>query len=289
MKRLTLFVSLVLLSVLLSGCYNKTIDSSSSGVKTSSGKVEEIVSAGWYFNMNPMAGMNVIDHSAKTFSWYDPDLVTQDKQPIGISMSITVQRSTKNEDVKEMWNTYRSESTSDSALEQQVLGRVPGVAKAITTKYTLDEMLGVVEGVETSGRQRVTEDVNVMLTSELAEIYVKVLDVRITNIEVDPVYLDLLKQKAQAAVSQELSRETTSLRQQELLQEEAVTQIELEKARRDRLVEEERANVYKNSPELLEIEKMRIWAQAMGQGSVYFIPSDANLFMSGTPNVVPIQ
>jgi len=289
MKRLTLFVSLVLLSVLLSGCYNKTIDSSSSGVKTSSGKVEEIVSAGWYFNMNPMAGMNVIDHSAKTFSWYDPDLVTQDKQPIGISMSITVQRSTKNEDVKEMWNTYRSESTSDSALEQQVLGRVPGVAKAITTKYTLDEMLGVVEGVETSGRQRVTEDVNVMLTAELAEIYVKVLDVRITNIEVDPAYLDLLKQKAQAAVSQELSRETTSLRQQELLQEEAVTQIELEKARRDRLVEEERANVYKNSPELLELEKMRIWAQAMGQGSVYFIPSDANLFMSGTPNVVPIQ
>ena len=289
MKRLTLFVSLVLLSILLSGCYNKTIDSSSSGVKTSSGKVEEIVSAGWYFNMNPMAGMNVIDHSAKTFSWYDPDLVTQDKQPIGISMSITVQRSTKNEDVKEMWNTYRSESTSDSALEQQVLGRVPGVAKAITTKYTLDEMLGVVEGVETSGRQRVTEDVNVMLTAELAEIYVKVLDVRITNIEVDPAYLDLLKQKAQAAVSQELSRETTSLRQQELLQEEAVTQIELEKARRDRLVEEERANVYKNSPELLELEKMRIWAQAMGQGSVYFIPSDANLFMSGTPNVVPIQ
>jgi len=289
MKRLILFVSLVLLSVLLSGCYNKTIDSSSSGVKTSSGKVEEIVSAGWYFNMNPMAGMNVIDHSAKTFSWYDPDLVTQDKQPIGISMSITVQRSTKNEDVKEMWNTYRSEAMSDSALEQQVLGRVPGVAKAITTKYTLDEMLGVVEGVETSGRQRVTEDVNVMLTSELAEIYVKVLDVRITNIEVDPAYLDLLKQKAQAAVSQELSRETTSLRQQELLQEEAVTQIELEKARRDRLVEEERANVYKNSPELLELEKMRIWAQAMGQGSVYFIPSDANLFMSGTPNVVPIQ
>lgn len=139
MKRLVLFVSLVLLSILLSGCYNKTIDSSSSGVKTSSGKVEEIVSAGWYFNMNPMAGMNVIDHSAKTFSWYDPDLVTQDKQPIGISMSITVQRSTKNEDVKEMWNTYRSEATSDSALEQQVLGRVPGVAKAITTKYTLDE------------------------------------------------------------------------------------------------------------------------------------------------------
>lgn len=288
MKKIALLMVLVLLSMVLSGCYNKTIDSSSSGVKTSSGKVEEVVDAGWYFSMHPMAGLNVIDHSAKTFSWYDPDLVTRDKQPIGIAMSVTVQRSTNSEDVTQMWNTYRAEATNDSALEQQVLGRVPGVAKAITTKYTLDEMLGVVEGAEASGRQRTTEDINTMLTVELAEIYVKVLDVRITNIEVDPAYLDLLKQKAQAAVSQELAQETTSLRQQELLQEEAVTQIELEKARRARLVEEEKANVYKNSPELLEIEKMRIWANAVGQGSVYFIPSDANLFM-GTPNVVPAQ
>lgn len=183
--------------------------------------------------------------------------------------------------------TYRKEYFSDGALETQVLSRIPAVAKSITTQYTLDEMLGIEGDV---GRQTITSEIRALLETELSEIYVVLLDARITNIEVDPAYEDKLREKAQTALEQELAVQRTTLKVEELNQEKAQTEIELEKARRDRLVREEQAQVYVNSPELFALEKLRILATAMSSGSVYFVPMDADMsFLIGAEGAVPVE
>lgn len=295
--KLRQLITLVVLSVVmfaLSGCYwQRQVEESERGLVMPDGvTVQEVVGAGRYTNLSWYAEMDTIDVSAKTTSWSDPDLVTADKQPIGLAVGITYRRLSDDENIRAMWSSYRAEATSDDALAQQVLNRIPRVAKEVTSEYTLDEMLGVAAG-EGSGRAIITQDLFDKLEPELAEAHIQLLDVGINNISPSEEYLDLLEEKANAQVRVEVAREETKALQEQLAQEEAQTQIELEKARRQNQVNAELAQTYEQSPEYYELERLRLLQGVIGdQDKIYFIPQGTNLsvFLTGdTTTPVPVS
>lgn len=282
--RFLLFLS----AFLFTGCYwNAQVQTSQVGLIMPDGvKVQEVVGAGRYTSMKWFADIVRIDTSAKTLEWEDPDLVTRDKQPISLKVGVTYRRNPAS--ILDMWDAYRAEATSDEALQQQVLNRIPRTAKAVTTRFNLDEMLGIAgEG----GRELVQQALFDLLEPELQEVGIVLLDVGINDIGVDPEFLNLLKAKAQATVKSEVAKETTKQLVEQLEQEKAQTNIELEKARRQNEVNEELAQVYSSSPEFLELERLKLLKDVVGKNDkIYFVPAGADLsIFLGGGNVVPLN
>lgn len=291
-RKYIVFALTLIVLVGATGCFwKKEIQTNEVGLVSVDGvSINDVVGAGRYTNWAYYAQLHKLDASAQTIQWEDPDLVTADKQPIGLSVSVTVRRPNNDnpEAVKDMWNTYRSEAQDDGAFRAFVLNRIPRAAKAVTTRYTLNEMLGI-EG--DAGRQVVTAALNDLLEEELSEAGIPLLDVGINNIVVDPDYLDRLKSKANAQAELELNQSRTLQLIEQLAQEQAQTQIDLEKAKRENAVNEENAKVYDASDRAYELERLRLLQGVIGDADkIYFVPEGADLtLILGGSGVVPIK
>jgi len=292
-SRKMMFVALVLvLAVILGGCsWNTPVEEFEVGLKLKSGtEIVEILPAGRHSAMGWYDEIAKVNVSALTVQWEDPDLVTKDKQEIGFSVQVTFSRDRSK--VREMWQEYKYEATSDEALMAQVLGRVPRVAKAVTTQFTLDEMLGIDEdGVsnEALGREVVTQKIEEYLARELGEIYCILKDVGINNIAPDGEYMDLLGRKARAQVSVEVAREEKKLADVQVDTEKAQTEVALEKARRDRLVAQENAKVYETNPGWLQLQIWEAAKEVFAGDNVWFIDPNTDLtLLFGVDGATPI-
>lgn len=274
---------LLLALVALSGCYFTDIESSQIGIETYRGSVRDVKPAGGHQSIDPFAELHTMDVSAKTLEWSDPDLVTEDKQPIGVTLAVTFARKRDSDSVRLMWDRYRGEAISDDALLQQVNNRIPAVAKTVTARYTLDELLGT-SGSETGGRSVVQNDLFALLEPELGEFGVELLDIRVSNFAPDQAYLDLLKEKAQVGLEQEISQQRTLQLEEQLRQEQAQTEIDLERARRQNEVNQELSRVYDTSDRYYELERLRLLDDVVGESDkLYFIPpgTDLTLILGG--------
>lgn len=285
-------ILLVLLTALLfSGCYwRKSVQTSQVGIELRDGvTVSSIRSSGRYTDMGYYADMVLIDVSNITTEWVDASLVTKDKQPIGLTLALTFSRNRNSDAIEKMFNEFRAESESNESLIVLVHSRVPSVAKAITTKYTLDQMLGIAEGEDAVGRAQVEADLEELLSAELDKIGVVLQKAAIADIGVEQAFLDSLSEKAQATIRQEIAQVETITLQEELLQEQAQTQINLELASRENQVNEVIAEAFENSPELFELEKLRLLAAILGDNDlVIYIPEGTDIVSVVGSGVFPI-
>ncbi len=277
------FISLLLLLVIasaLTGCYWWTeVQSYEAGVMLGDGvTIDRVVGSGRYSDSAFYAELIVIDVSSITTQWSDQSLVTKDKQPISLVLELTYARSRDAEKVKMMYTTYQTEALNNAALTTLVNSRVPSVAKSITTKYTLDQALGIAEGDNAVGRLAVEAELKNILSTELDEIGVVLLNVVIADIGVDQAYLNALSEKAQAQIQSEIAKARTSQLQEQLVQEKAQTEIDLEKARRTNAVNEELARAYAENPELFELRKLELLANLLDENDlVIYVPEGADI------------
>lgn len=275
--RKSVLVLLLLCLLAGSGCYwKKQVESNEVGLKLDDGvTVNAVVGAGRYSKGGWYSDLEIIDTRSKTVSWTDPDLVTKDKQPIGIELGLTYRRNNDPISIVNMWDVYRNEALNDNALAASVSNRIPRVAKEITTNYTLDEILGI---AESGGREVVASNMFDLLEAELLEIGVILLDVGINNISVDEGYMAALKRKAAAQIESEIAVEETKKLGEQLQQETAQTEIDLEVARRQNLVNTEMAKAYEESPQLLELRRLELMAQVIGDNDkLVFVPEGTSL------------
>lgn len=289
---------LIVLITLLSGCYwQKQVEGNQVGLRMNDGvsinAVDGVVGPGRYSSgLAWYAEMEVLDVSAKTAQWEDPDLWTKDKQPLYFKVGVTYRRKSDNESVRMMWANYNTEARDDAALEQQVRNRVPRVAKAVTVQFTLDEMLGITGG-EAAGRGVITQKMSELLAPELAEFGVELLDVGVNDIGVDPDYAAKLKEKAQAQINTELAAQKSLQLAEQVKQETAQTAVDLEIARRNNLVAQEQNKVYVDSPQAFELKRLELLQNVIGDSDkIYFVPegADLTLLLGGNTNTVtPVQ
>lgn len=274
---------LVLVASSIGGCYwNKPVEEFERGLRLAQGvRIEKVLPPGRYSGGGWFTELETVNVSAITTQWNDPDLVTKDKQQIGLSVSVTFSRKSDEESIRNMWADYNYEAVSDEALVAMVLARIPRVAKGVTAKYTLDSMLGIDEtGAvnEEIGREIMQQAMTVALQRELAEFYVDLRDVGVNNISPDDGYMKLLAEKSSAKVQREVAVEQGLTAEENFKKEQKQTEIDVELARRERLVEEESARVYNNSPELYELERIRLMAEMFGENDkVWFIPQGTDI------------
>lgn len=296
-KMVFLMILLILSLSMLSGCYFLTgVNSNEMGLILGDGvKVQQVVGPGRYSNGGFFARLQTIDCSAKTITWADPDLWTKDKQPVNFKVTVTYSRMRDGEAVKQMWNNYNYETRNDEALANLVETRIPRVAKQVTTMFTLDQMLGIADegGVPTdaNGREVLQENLAQLLSKELKEFSVQLLDVGVNDIGADQEYKAQLTQKATSKVAAEVAKQKTLQLEEQLKQEQAQTNIDLEKARRENLVQAEKNKVYTLNPRAFELERLKIISGAIGDKDKIWIVDknkDIDLFLnsSGLP-IVP--
>lgn len=282
------FLVLILCAVTLSGCYwQAEISESEVGLQMSNGiSVDTVVYTGRYTDNGWYADLKEIDTSAKTITWNDPDLVTKDKQVIGVDAGVTYRRTRDKEKVKTLWNTYPNEATSDESLAAQVNNRMARSIKEVTSQFSLDEMLGTA-GTDV-GRDDLTKKAFDLLSKKLDEVGIELLDLGINNISPSASYRASLEAKTSAQVAVEVSQKETVALQEKLKQEQAQTQIALEQAKRENDVAAIKAQVIEQSPEAFEIEKIKAMATMLGShDKIYFVPqgSDISIFLGQQPVV----
>ena len=285
-------ILLVLAMVLTSGCfYKKPVEKHEVGLIMPDGvSVAQVVGSGRYTSMSYYAELVKIDCSAKKTEWSDPDLVTLDKQPVGFSVSATYARQRSSDSIAKMWELYNSEARDDVMLEAQILARIPRVAKELSTMYTLDQILGVSAGGQ-GGRTIAQDKFQEMLNEELGELYVDLLDVGINNIAPSAEYLALLEEKANAKVAVEVAKEQTLRLIEELNQEKAQTDIDLELARRTNLVAEEEAKVYTMNERWFELKYLEALAGVIGENDKWFFvdpDTDVTTIFMGGDGALPV-
>jgi hypothetical protein len=295
MKGKTYLVILVLLLVVLmsSGCYwNRQVEAYQVGLKLKQGvKIEAVLGPGRYTDFGWYSDLQPINVSALTVEWTDPDLVTKDKQPIGLSLSVTFARNRDADSAQGMWERYNAEARNDELLMAQMLRRIPRAAKAITTKYTLDQMLGVGEEGEKVGRERVQQELFDLLDVEADELYSRLLDVGINNIAPSDVYMGLLEEKANAQVRVEVAGQRKLELDEQLKAEKSQTQISIELASRERQVQEERAKVFTANERWFQLKYLEALEKVIGNNDKWFFvePGVDLTLLLGESGVVPLE
>ena len=174
-------------------------------------------------------------------------------------------------------------------MMSMVQSRVPEAAKEMTVRDTLEGMLGIAEG--SAGRNGAQEFLFSELKGELLEFGVVLDNVTIDTITASDEYVSRLQEKANAQLQVEVSQQLTKQKQEELNQEKAQTEIDLEIARRNNLVSQENAKVFEESPEYLELKKLEALAGIIGDNDkLLFVPNGADItLLFGTEGIVPVQ
>jgi uncharacterized membrane protein YqiK len=281
-----LVVLVVFAALMLGGCYwNSGVDPSEVGVQLDDGiNISRVVGPGRYSNGGWYAGIRNVDVSVNSTEWEDNDLVTSDKQPIGLKLSLSYHRNPDTTCIVNMYKTYNRELFDKKALESLVKSRVPNAAKDNTVKMTLDQML--------FGRESFADSLRKSIRQETDQICVVLDTVQIANIAADKGYMDKLKQKAQVIQDREIAQESVKTAEQNVLKTKAETEIQLELARRQNLVNSELAKTYEKSPQYYELEKLKLLKDVMGPNAKFvFIPEGSSLSFieSADGKIIPVQ
>lgn len=290
MKKVFLLASLLVLTLVsTTACYyNKQVGSNQIGLKMDDGvTISEVVGSGRYTNLGWYAGLTCIDTASHTLVWEDADVWTSDKQVVGFTASATYARKSDEESVRKMWKEYNAAARDDEQLDQLVRSRIPRIVKQVSTQMTLDEMLGIAESDK--NRTTLQENIEFLLSAELDNCGIQLIDFGVNNISVDPVYQSKMQEKSTAAIEIELAQQRAQQLEKQLEQEKAQTEIDLEKARRNNLVAEENAKVYEESKEAYELKRLELLKDMLGESDkVYFIPegTDITLFLG---NEIPTK
>lgn len=284
-KRIALALLLVVVCCSLCSCYyNSTVESSEVGIKMDDGvKISEVVGAGRYTNLNWYADMRTMDTSAKQITLRIADVSTSDKQTVSVDILVDVSRMSDENSVRTLWTNYNAAAKDDEQLMLMVQNLLRSPVNQVSTTMTVDEMLGVDEKSEKT-RATMEKDIAALLRPVLESRGVALNTVNVMNIGVDPEYQAKLQEKSIAAIEIELAEQKALQLGKQLEQEQAQTEIDLEKARRANLVAEEEAKVFAQSKEAYELERLELMKDMMKDtDKVYFIPdgADITLFLGG--------
>ena len=285
--RVVLVMVLLMVALMSTGCFGTivkvAVDTAEMGVIKSDGvTIDELVGAGRYSDSALHASIHTFPLDAYTTDWNDPSLLTGDKQPIGLVLQITYKRTSDPALIKELWPTYSHLFTNDDALREMVLSKVPEAAKTVTVSQTLDEMLGIRDGeVDMSvGRDKLKTGIEEILAPRLLKFGCVLVEVNITDIAPSEGYLALLEEKAQTQIQLELSTARTGQLAEQLKQEVAQTNIDVEIASRENKVAQEQAKVYETSEAMFRLRELELTAQAIGDNDkIFFVPEGSNITM----------
>jgi len=298
-KSILVLLVFAIMSMFMAGCYwNDDVLTDQVGARLNKNAVEQCVGPGVYTDLGWFADLKEISIATLTFEVSDPEVATSDNQLVGVKITIQARRKGDCDSVKAFLSQW-SHLQTDEVLVQTVDATAREGIKNGVRGFTLTELLNDRNGLAEAILGQLTEDAN--------KYHTEIVNVTIENIAIDKQYSDILQRTAEMNAEQDYEMERQALieqkaetdlfeRQQQqkvlaeqLLIEEAQTLIDVEIAERAGAIIEAEKAVYSLNAEAFELEMMRLLANVVGEGTVYFLPVGTDLttiFADG--GVVPL-
>jgi hypothetical protein len=252
------------------------VDPQEVGVRFRSGRIHEIVGPGVYSDFALFADLKRVSSEAVSFSVTDPEVVTLDRQRIGLVVSGDVFRPNVGQSdlLRRLWPEYRGLYVSDDALRNRVTDLALQAMKSCVGDRTFNN--NVIGSARDELRVCVDEELdklasNLGLTVQNVAVPNVILSEEVqasldaitqSRLDTELATQDVIKAKEQAAANQ--SREEGEVRVALARQQEEVRQktvlAELEKARLEAqrsVIQAEKANDLLTAQKDLEINQVR--------------------------------
>ena len=274
---LTIMV-LVIVAVLVSqhAYILKQVRSEEVGVRFRKGRIQEVVGPGVYTDIALFADLRTVSSEAVSFSVEDPEVVTKDRQRVGLRVSGDAFRPgiARAEQLRTLWPAYRGLYLSDEALRTRVKDLALQAMKSCVGDRTFNE--SVIGAARDELRACIDENVNELsgnlglaiknvtvpnvLLSE--DVQASLDAITKSRLDTELAQQDAIKAKEQSAADQ--AREEGAVRVQLARQQEEVRQktilSDLERQRleaQSEVIEAEKANSLLSAQKDLEINKLQ--------------------------------
>lgn len=255
MKKVVLFV---LLTAILTGCYwNSEVEANQVAVTLERNEIQDCKGPGVYTDGGWWADIQTINVDTLTFSVEDPEVMTKDTQPVGVKITIQARRQNDCEAVKNLFTNWNSLVDNENLAKTIAATAREGIKNGVI-QFTLTELL--------KDRNGLANSIEVSLQEDAAKYSAEIVNVTIENIDVNDAYIQTLndtaqftaeinkKKQEQELIEQEAKTEVYKQQQEvlkleaQLAAEKAITEIELERARRRGEVIAAANQVYMDNP-----------------------------------------
>ncbi|HSH03472.1 MAG TPA: SPFH domain-containing protein [Anaerolineae bacterium] len=229
------------------------------GVKIQGARIEEIVSPGLYSDVGLFVSLETVRVSAIAFDVTDPEIITADKQRIGLNVTGDIFRTQDKVRIRELWSNYRTLFLDDTAARTRIESFARQAMKVCVGDRTFDD--NIIGTARDALRACIDDEVNelasaVGMTVENLVVPEVVLSPEVqvaldaivqSRLETEKAAQDALKAEAEASAEQ--ARQEGEIRvEQSRIQEQTRQQTALAELERERLsvqtavIEAQRAN-----------------------------------------------
>ena len=259
----------------------ETVEQNQVGVRFREGKIYEIVGPGVYSDVGLFVALKKIDIKALPFQVEDAEIITSDKQRIGVSVSGDIFRPNfvQRDILLAKWDQYSTFFTDDNAALNKVTDLAKQAMKVCVGERKFDD--AIIGTARDALRSCVDDELSALATNVGLEIQ----NVVIPNVSLSPevqAALDSIVQsrlatekaaqdklKADAEASAEQARQEGEIRveqsriQEQTRQQTTLAQLEQEKLQAQKaVIEAQKANELLSAQQDLEINKAMAAAAA---------------------------
>lgn len=308
MKKLLVLAMFVMLAAVSAGCYwNEQVNTNQVGAQTEGGKIVAVVGSGLYSG-GINAELTQINCDALNVPYENASVATAENQSVAIKATIIVLRdcgtygggSPNEANVKELLSNWNKVALDDAELSATVVASAGQGVKAGVHEYTLEQLLADRNGLAAKIESSLNENL---------KFPVRVISVQVNDVDPDDSYMAILQEKANLkAATDKAIQEQTFIKQTaanaklqqdqnaevskaQLAAEQAITAVELEKARREGARIAATFDVYKTNPAALELRRLELLQKVVGdKATFWFLQPDqvVNLFTGQTNGVTPV-
>lgn len=219
------------------------------GVQFKSGRIENVVGPGVYSEVGLYVDLETVSRSGVNYSISDPEIITKDKQRIGLVISGDVFRPTDFDIIRSNWSAYRNLYTSDESLTARIGDLSKQAMKVCVGDRTFDD--AIVGTARDALRACIDEEVNTLASPFGLEIR----NLVVPDVILSPEVQAALDQIVQSRLATEKAAQDEKRQRAEALSEQARQEGEI-KVEQSRIQEQARQQT-----QLAVLEQERLQAQ----------------------------
>lgn len=223
---LVVFTLFVLLIVVTSCGYMEIVDESEVAVTFNSGQLQEILGPGFYYSLSPFADIETFSSSAIPFSVSDPEIITLDKQRIGLTINGNAFRPGIGDvgRIRSQWVRYNTLWLNEEVLRERVTALGQQAMKVCVGNNTFDDVaIG-------SGRDLLRDCIEEELGTATDLFVVSVADIAVPEVTISAetqAQLDAITQsRLQAEQWVQTEKEERARTEAELAKEQGKIRVE---------------------------------------------------------------
>ena len=253
----------------------RVVEQQEVGIQFRGGRIHDVVGPGIYSDLGLFVRLETISTQAIPFQVQDPEIITRDKQRIGLVVSGDIVRPglEKQDMILDLWDQYRGIYTSDALALARVSDLAKQAMKVCVGDRTFDD------NIIGASRDTLRNCIDGELNEMVASIGLSVRNVVIPDVILSPevqAALDAIVQsrlatekaaqdqlKAQAEAGAEQARQEGAIRvEQSKLQEQTRQQTQLAELERQRLAAQTAVIEAQRTNELAQKETERVLIEA---------------------------